>query len=458
MLLILIMVVALAIRLYKLGEWSFWGDEMITVVRAMGKSTAEPLPRLSVWLTSTSFTLWGIGEWSARISSAVIGALTVPVLYFGTRRMFDATTGLLAAALLAISTWHIYWSQNARFYIALLLFYTLAMFFFHFGLERDRPWYFIIALGFLGLALLESLTAAFLIPIVFLYLVLVKLLPMEKPKGLRWRNVLLFFGPLVAGGFFILWRYIQSVETWRSTFWFFDFAFLNNSPFWILAGVVYYLGIPLVVMSFFGGLSLLFQKDRRALLLILGAAVPLLSIMLISLVQYTANRYVFVVTTSVVILAAVAVRELIKKVAPGSKLAVAGAVLILIAAPMSENLMYYGYQNGNRDDWKGAFAWLKAHKQPGDVVITVHRDLADFYLQESTMGVQRLDIKQLAGDGRRLWFVLDLTAPTKAPDLVNWFQRNGRQMASMDISVHARVYPMRIYLYDPAWDSSAGTR
>ncbi len=147
LLLLIITLTALALRLYKIGEWSFWGDEMITVMRALGRSGMEPLPRLSVSLTAAAFDMWGVSEWSARIPAAIIGALTIPVVYFGARRMFDPSAGMLAALFLAVSIWHIYWSQNARFYSTLLFFYTLALFFFHFGLEKDRPGYFRNARG-----------------------------------------------------------------------------------------------------------------------------------------------------------------------------------------------------------------------------------------------------------------------------------------------------------------------
>jgi hypothetical protein len=60
-----------------------------------------------------------------------------------------------------------------------------------------------------------------------------------------------------------------------------------------------------------------------------------------------------------------------------------------------------------------------------------------------------VDIQRLSTIDQRVWFVLDLTMPTKAPDLVAWFRQNGAEMASMDVTINARIYPMRIYLYDP---------
>jgi hypothetical protein len=202
-------------------------------------------------------------------------------------------------------------------------------------------------------------------------------------------------------------------------------------------------------MSALGAIYLLGRRDRRALLLALGVVTPLLAIMVISLIQYTANRYVFIILTSVVILAAVAVRELIRLTLPAGKFLALGVVFIIVAASIGEGLLYYRYQNGNRDKWKEAFAWIAEHKEDGDLVVTVHRDLADYYLKEPTIGPRQIDVQQLSTGQQRIWFVLDLTAPVKAPALVDWFRQNANEVASMDVSVHARTYPMRVYLYDP---------
>ena len=82
------------------------------------------------------FTLsFGKDEWTARLIPALIGIFTIPVFYFLLKRTFNRCLAWMGSALLAVSTWHLYWSQNARFYISLLLFYTLASFFFFLGVE-----------------------------------------------------------------------------------------------------------------------------------------------------------------------------------------------------------------------------------------------------------------------------------------------------------------------------------
>ena len=71
------------------------------------------------------------------------------------------------------------------------------------------------------------------------------------------------------------------------------FGRLNNSPFFLAAGTIYYVGLPLAVFAAGSGLYRAVRRDRLALLMGLSAVLPLLLIMGISLVQYTANRYVF---------------------------------------------------------------------------------------------------------------------------------------------------------------------
>jgi hypothetical protein len=443
-----VILVGIALRFYNLGRWSFWGDEYITVMRVQTLDQLSLTQRsLSLILTGWAMELFGVSEWSARLVPSVFGILTIPVLYLLARRMFNRQVALFASAFLAISPWHLYWSQNARFYTALLLFSMLGLFLFYLGLEENRPWYLVASLFFFGLSFSERPIGAFFVLVAALYIALLWCLPSFKlPPGAHWRNLLIFIIPGVIGGSIILFQFpgISDPARWAS-----NFGFVNNNPLWILAGVVYYLGIPLLVAAAGGAYFLLRRNSRPGLLLALAFAIPLGLIMVISLFQYTANRYVFIVLPAVALLAAVGVWELLRQNLGSARPVAVALVLTLFVAPLGENALYNVYQNGNRDDWKGAFAWIEEHKEPGDLVITTHRDLADYYLEEKTIGFRRTNIQQLADGQERLWFIVDLTTPSLAPGLMSWFQKNGRQVAEMDVTVNARTFPMRVYLYDP---------
>src|ERR1041385_240994 len=203
----LITLFAVVLRFYKLGEWSFWIDELYTINHALAHfSTPQlildniPPARnwipVSVMLAAQALKMWGVSEWSARLASVIIGVISIPILFFPTRRMFGDRVALLAVLFLAVSPWHIFWSQNARFYTSLLLFYSLALFAFYFGLERNQPGYFILFYGLIYLAFSERLFAFFIFPVIGVYLAALWLFRIEKPKGLTPRNIALIAVPL----------------------------------------------------------------------------------------------------------------------------------------------------------------------------------------------------------------------------------------------------------------------
>ncbi len=454
-----IIVLALALRLYKLGAWSFWGDEIFNINRAQATfdsigtifndlgRTIRYWPALSIILTGSVLNILGISEWSARLVPAIIGVISVPILYFPIRKLFGVSVALVAVLLLTISPWHLYWSQNARFYTALLLFYTLALFVFYFGIEFDRPWYILLSMVLLVIAIRERLFALILVPVVTSYLVLLKILPFEKPPGLRLRNLVLFFLPgMIAALYFIIPmlrpRYLSQLAD--------AFGRINNNPLWLLAGVVYYVGLPTICLGALGGLYLLLKKNRASLLLSLGALIPLLTIMALSPFVYTANRYVFLSLVSWLILASVAAKELLFQTRGSAKILAFGALIILLAGPLSEDMLYYRYQNGNRDNWRAAFELIKQHKKAGDLVVAAGPQLGNYYLQEKTIGMENLDLAQFEENGDRVWFVEDMNVEERWPHIHTWLEKNAQLITNLDVHVRARNFKMRVYLYDPA--------
>ncbi len=441
---------ALGLRLYRLGEWGFWGDEMTTVNRALALMDL-PLWRWAPSLVLTRLALgWlGVTEWAARLPAALAGTVTVPLLYWLGRRMLSERAALAGAALLALSPWHLYWSQNARFYAFLLLFYTLALGLFYLGLERDRLTLLGASLVFLGLGAMERPLALFLVPTLGLYVLLVWWSGwFTRPPGLRWRNLLFYAAPGAFSGLLLLSSVpaVQDPRVWQRSF-----AWINNNPLWVLAGAGYYIGLPVLLFALAGGVEWVRRRDRAGLLLVLAALTPLAGTALIALVQYSANRYAFVSLTAWVLLAGVAVDGLRRAVLEraGGVLFAGAAIVALFGTLLAENVLYYGVQNGNRDDWKGAFQYVQQWRQPDDAVISANRSLANYYLGEDTIGLKTADLARFEAEGRRAWIVLDMTAKDRWPDQVRWVLQNARLMASFDVHFLARTFEMRVYLYEP---------
>ena len=58
-------------------------------------------PALLYWLQVAAYEAFGVNEFAARLPSALAAMLTVLLVYELGRRMFDASTGLLAGLILA---------------------------------------------------------------------------------------------------------------------------------------------------------------------------------------------------------------------------------------------------------------------------------------------------------------------------------------------------------------------
>jgi hypothetical protein len=57
---------------------------------------------------------------------------------------------------------------------------------------------------------------------------------------------------------------------------------------------------------------------------------------------------------------------------------------------------------------------------------------------------------QLAGQGKRVWFVEDNNVGEKYPEKLNWMKEHGHLLKVDDVHVRARNFIMRVYLFDPA--------
>jgi 4-amino-4-deoxy-L-arabinose transferase-like glycosyltransferase len=437
----LLTLLALGLRLFHIGAWSFWPDEVFSFgLKSDGfndsllrRSLATDLIRLAVeWL--------GRSEWSARLVPALVGVAAVPLLYLLLRRCMARPGALAAAFLLALSPWHIYWSQNARFYTLLFLFFNLGLLLFYLGIERNRPWLLLAALVLFGMAARERFAALLGMPALALYLVLVALLPFGKPRGLTLRNLAVFFGPAVLAGLILLLPFLRNLDGW-----FAGFGRLNNTPFFLLAGTTYYIGAPLAAFAGLSALLALRAKNRLALLLILSGVTPLVLLMGISLVQYTANRYIFFSLFSWLALAGVGLQMLLDRL-PASAKGYAGlAAVALVTAYAGDLFLYYTVQNGNRDDWRGAFAYIEANALEGDWVVASDEDIAHYYLEDASLHIRHWGAAEQP-EGARVWYVEDMTVAELYPEQLAEATAAARPMADFDVRLPGRTYRMRIYL------------
>lgn len=121
-----IIVAGIVLRFPSLGEQGLWRDEAATWLQVNGslgevisRTATDNYPPLYNLLAWVSVQLFGGAEWVLRLPSAVLGVLNVALLYGLGARIGGRGVGLVAAALLALSGYHVWYSQEARMYALL---------------------------------------------------------------------------------------------------------------------------------------------------------------------------------------------------------------------------------------------------------------------------------------------------------------------------------------------------
>ncbi len=136
----------LATAFFRLDAHGLWGDEVWQAMWARQQDALATIARFSappdfpLHFILVQFTTTYSGEpfW-VRLPSALLGALTVPLVYGLGILVLNRVTGILAAVFLALAPFHVWFTQDARPYAALTFYSLLTCLFFH-ALLRKNSW------------------------------------------------------------------------------------------------------------------------------------------------------------------------------------------------------------------------------------------------------------------------------------------------------------------------------
>jgi len=386
--LVAILLLAFGLRLYRLGEESLWYDETVSVYLA-GKSapdlvshTAGDIHPPGYYLLLHSWIrLAGDSDFAVAYPSLFFGVLLVALAYWLATRLFGARAGLLAATLVAVSPFHIWYSQEVRMYTlgAVLgmgsLGATLELFAPVSGgrLARWRPWVAYILCAAAGLWVLYYF--AFLLVAINL-LAVGWWLGQRQRTGWGWLGswalaqlaVVLLYLPWIP----VAWRQATNppVPPWR--------GFTGLGQVILETGTALGLGqsvepawlwpvLLLFAALVFLGLVYKQARDRFGPWFLAGAvAIPVLLIYLASFVTPLYHvRYTFTYATPFYVLAGAGLAALWARWRPAALLALAVIVL-------ASGLSLYNYHTDVRfasDDHRAAVRYLVDHWRPGDAIL-----------------------------------------------------------------------------------------
>lgn len=379
-------VIAGALRLHCLGEWSFWIDEAHTFRDATmpleGESSFWNQDRAFYPLTFLGLRFlidagWiGAGEGWLRLPFALFGVVTVPLMWICGRRLVGDGAAVFSAFLLALMPWHVFWSQNARGYVFVVLAAVVATGSLWRWVEAGRVGQLFRALLVIGIGALFHPTIA------LLGFGLLAFLALRRLQAVSLRTVLFAFL-----GAIMLLAVLPKLIAVFSPIQGFLMAKADTSVLHLALTTGYYFRPVLIVAAVIGYVLLRRSQGRdRALLLACLGVIPIavLAVLGGTLAKTTA-RYAIGSLPAVLWLGAIAARELAVLVRPGPGAAsrlIAGFVgFALLFDFGSDCWRYFDQRHGDRARWRDACDWVKAEYQGGRVyALTVNEPSVAYYL------------------------------------------------------------------------------
>jgi outer membrane protein assembly factor BamB len=172
-------------------------------------------PPLYMWLMSLSYQAFGVSNVTSRLWSPIFGVLTLILLYFLGKKLYNSYVGFASALVLGTFTMFFSYARHAMTDVALVFFMVASIYFFVLS-EKDQKVnrYLLISGVFFGLALLTKQVEAMLIPLtVFIYLIVTK----RSVKFLFTKRFTAFWGV----GFLLVapWVVVMLVS-FGSNFWY----------------------------------------------------------------------------------------------------------------------------------------------------------------------------------------------------------------------------------------------
>lgn len=424
---------ATALRLPYLARTSLWYDEAVTWSQSRGSlghlftsvaaDNYPPLHNLMLWLT---MPVIGESEWALRIPSVIAGVVAVWFLYLLGKEIFDRQTGLLAAVLLCISPFHIWFSTEARMYA---IFATMGI---GFLLCLTRSLKTGSHAALVGTALFGTLFLYSHIYAVFAFApvgaALAYLTITARRQGVDHRELFLnrlrgLGAMTVAGLLFLPWLFIlfgRADDVVTDGFWiaYPDWTFVKVMVRDMAGSEFLFAGFVAVIIAgalvrhkrIIPGASA--RQEDTAAISLLAAYVfgpPLIAYGLsVTLRPILFDRYLIAAWPGLLLLTAAAARSLNPKIGP---LTVVIAALVLTAAPLQFTLT-----QKIRPEWRN-IAKIFEHEQPTSREVSLYKGFAEpplrYYLGDNA-DIEALehasDIKPPENE-REFWLLLAHSSP-----------------------------------------------
>ena len=379
------------LRVYQLGKFSLWYDEVISIYEAQelflsanGHYELLTFPPLLFLYILHLWLNFGTTEFALRLLPCLLGVVSIGVFYALGRKVGGPRTALLGSLLLAISPLHIYYSRECTSYALWILMSLLSVYYFLRLTQKNlfRDW---VGYTFFSIGCIYSHNFGFFTPLASGLFYFITVIPRGKNSRLL-KRAACFYSLIILSSFWLCFVFFQGFK-----------ARLVQIIFWIprpsLANFVqtlnvlnagynataflYAMGLVLFSGLFFLGCRRF--KDKQVLLLLMFLLViPIFTVALVSYwIPLYLHRYFFPVVLPYYLVIACGLSSLSRRVLSW--------ILVLIICLSAISLgnyyrdvyplktSYLSQAIFEKKDYRGAGSYLKKHMRQDDIFINTSR-------------------------------------------------------------------------------------
>lgn len=444
-LLVVVTVLAGALRFYGLGEWSFANDELATFIEADrlfgspddGEFTIyDVLPRLipgSYAILESGYRLFGREELGSRTMPAIFGTLHVAMVFLLGTRLHGRRFGLILSLLVALWPEHIFHSQQNRFYMFAMCGSTLAFFLATFGLQKSSKKYLIGALVVAVLSVTTHTLATGLAPMFYLLILASLILCRAKISKRFTVNGLSLVAVVFAYVLFYALPNIRGNWTGGENGWMY-------SPVHALMTIPGTLGWGLIILSLTGAFLLAAKRQPQHIFAFLCTAAIVPFALLVPFAVNFHPEYLMIVIFPALYSAAWFVNFVYQQLEAHSK--AAAITFVTFAAFSNFPSLVSHYIDGSRPNFRLASDFLLTNTTKDDNIAAIsignlrhyHRDLPPTHVIDPAASIA--SISEVVSDSGKTWIVIQSGRSGIAPSLREWLNSTCR----LEKTIHKKRY------------------
>ncbi len=358
------------IRFFRLGEWSLWMDEALTLTDAQRIADGDLHNPAGYGLVVGFARLFSDhpSEVHLRLLPALVGWACIPLCYWAFRPLLSRRAAAGAAILLALSPWHLFWSQSARFYTLAQATSLLGAGWFVRGLwsARGGRW------ATLGVAValcaaLFHISGAIVAGALLGAGLLVRLAGVTRPP--EFDRILV---RAAAPAFLLLLCVSPWAIGWLR-------HHLGQKPeadlvhFILTCG--YFFGVSLLAGCVYGAWIALRERGAGQVFVLAVPVIVLVTLCVVGTQSLVSAQYAFCVFPFACALAALALDS---RATPAP---VRVFWLLVLALPLAVgDMLYLTSREGERPRWRDAWEYVASERDPGDLVIGMGAQVGEHYL------------------------------------------------------------------------------